>query len=144
MRIHRGIVAQSSSGGKIDFDLIQSIFLTRIFAFLMTLNTRQQDRHGRTASDRATDRYLPAMHVDEFGYDRESETGASVTARPRRIGAVEGFEDAEEVLPRDADSRILHGQLGHVFRRLLDCDADMTASASFCPSSTSNSFMTEV
>ena len=49
------------------------------------------------------------MQLDEPSHDREPEPGAPVPAAQGRLHLIEGVPDPRELIARDPDSRVLHG-----------------------------------
>src|SRR3989338_7467370 len=90
---------------------------------------RQEHRNGRAASFRAAHRNLAVVELYQFGNDGESEAAAAAFAPARGVGAIVRFENAEQVFPRDAGPRILHGHFHKIRIHRLDRNENATAAA---------------
>jgi hypothetical protein len=70
---------------------------------------RQLDPEGRTAAGHALDPDLPTHQLGEPLADGQPEPGAAVLARGRSVDLRERLEQLRQVLGRDADAGVAHG-----------------------------------
>src|SRR6266568_5470382 len=83
--------------------------LRRSCGFPWLLDTyRQDDMEGRARAKLRGDRNRSAMHLDDAAGDRETETGAALSARARHVDLLELLEDARLVGLGDAGPRVVH------------------------------------
>src|SRR5215207_7878533 len=64
----------------------------------------KRDHERRAFADVAVDGDLAVHRFDEMLHDREAEPGAAVLPRASRIDPIEAFEEARQMLARDARS----------------------------------------
>src|SRR5262249_35738371 len=75
---------------------------------------RQPQGEGRSDADRGVDVDAAAVVDRDVLDDGEAEPGATGVPRAGLVGAVEPFEDAVEVLGRDADALVADRDIDHV------------------------------
>src|SRR5438552_11940766 len=86
----------------------------------------QADRERRSAPGRAVDLDRTAELLDELAHDVEAETGAAVRALVGAVDLPEHLEDVREVLGRNADASVAHGEDRRVGAQLA-ADDDLAA-----------------
>ena len=70
----------------------------------------QEQREGRALAGHALHRQRAAEQPRELARDGEPEAGAAVAAAGRAVGLLEGLEDQRQLVRRDADAGVEHGE----------------------------------